>query len=105
MADPPANNFLMPTVVAKPTAGVVNAASTALKSVGNTATLVLSEKKSPVKARPPRYVAAKAQTLTPFSNVYAMGAAQLKKRADDEPILTAAITNGILRGNLQIFWV
>lgn len=86
-------------VVAKPTAGVVNAASTALKSVGNTATLVLSEKKSPVKARPPRYVAAKAQTLTPFSSVYAMGAAQLKKRADDEPILTAAITNGASRDN------
>ncbi|GAB5369232.1 hypothetical protein AAMO2058_001387800 [Amorphochlora amoebiformis] len=82
-------------VVAKPTAGVVNATSQALKSVGNTATFVLGRLGKQKKARFPRYVPENCRSLPPFSYSFSLGEHLLrkKKKKNDAVILGAFVTN------------
>jgi len=81
-------------VVAKPTAGVVNATSQTLKSVGNTATLVLSDKVEPLeKMRLPRYIPDNSGSLQRYSEDYSLGAFLLSEHRITEPLLSMTVTN------------
>mmetsp|Transcript_29417 Transcript_29417/g.49853 ORF Transcript_29417/g.49853 Transcript_29417/m.49853 type:complete len:654 (+) Transcript_29417:257-2218(+) len=81
-------------VVAKPTAGVINATSQTLKSVGNTATLVLSEGiEATEKVRPPRYVPTHSRILPSFDFNYSLGAYLLQKKKIKDDLVGFMLTN------------
>jgi len=81
-------------VVAKPTAGVINATSQTLKSVGTTATLVLADSViGTQKVRPPRYIPVKAGCLPLYDYSLSLGSHLLSMKHINEALMGVMVTN------------